>query len=183
MARNLKSCGRVELGRQPQLELPQMRIIILEDNADRRTEMAACLRDLVPQYAVEFFVDAARMQVRLSEGSLADVILIVLDHDLELIPTADGALFDPGCGRDISSWLTHQEPICPVLIHTTNSSAGQAMQDELREAGWTVGRVIPYGDTEWIWQTWRKAARDLIVTNVAPASAPARLFPSRVSTS
>lgn len=63
-----------------------MRILILEDNADRQVEMSLALRDRFPQSPIEFFSAVAPMRARLGSGGLADVAAIALDHDLEMLP-------------------------------------------------------------------------------------------------
>jgi hypothetical protein len=102
------------------------------------------------------------MLSHLQSSGLDGLRLIVLDHDLELLPAADGQLVDPGTGRDVADYLAAQAPVCPIVIHTTNAPAGVGMQTVLEEAGWTVTRVVPYGSHEWIGQTWLRAVRDAI---------------------
>ena len=139
-----------------------MQLLILEDNEDRRRQMQACLDGRFPQLAVRFHVSAGDMLEALGLINLDDVALISLDHDLELLPTDDGKLIDPGDGRDVAGYLAQQPPSCPVVIHTTNTHAGDTMQAMLDEAGWTTSRVVPYGDLEWIPQIWIRAVRNTI---------------------
>jgi CheY-like chemotaxis protein len=139
-----------------------MQIVILEDNDDRRAHMRDCLQDQFPQHELRFFVSATDMLSHLQSSGLDGLRLIVLDHDLELLPAADGQLVDPGTGRDVADYLAAQAPVCPIVIHTTNAPAGVGMQTVLEEAGWTVTRVVPYGSHEWIGQTWLRAVRDAI---------------------
>jgi CheY-like chemotaxis protein len=139
-----------------------MQIVILEDNDDRRAHMRDCLQHRLPQHEVHFFVSATDMISHLQRSGLDGLRLIVLDHDLELLPAADGKLVDPGTGRDVADYLATHAPVCPIVIHTTNAPAGVGMQTVLEEAGWSVTRVVPYGDHEWIGQTWLGAVRDAI---------------------
>ena len=44
-------------------------------------------------------------------------------------------------------------PVCPVLIHSSNTDRVYSMHNELRFAGWMVDRVGPIG-TDWIETTW-----------------------------
>lgn len=139
-----------------------MQIIILEDDDERRQHMLNCLSDRFPQYGVRFFVSATEMLDDLQQIDLNDVVLIALDHDLEMIPAEDGRLIDPGDGRDVASFLARQIPTCPIVIHTTNAPAGDSMQAALRDSGWKTLRVVPYGYHEWISQTWFRAVRKAI---------------------
>lgn len=145
-----------------------MKILILEDNQDRQAVMGRCLKDRFYQHEILFFDDAAEMR-RFLELRLDEALLIALDHDLELKPASNGQLVDPGTGREIAEFLAGQRPICPIIIHTTNSAAGDAMEFLLRDARWEVRRVHPYGDTEWIPEVWFRAVRNAIVAAARPA--------------
>ena len=94
---------------------------------------------------------------------LAEILLIGLDHDLELIPSPTGQWIDPGTGRDVANFLATKQPICPVIIQTTNSDAAAGMEMVLRGAGWQTHRVIPFNDLEWIGDDWFRTVRRLIV--------------------
>ena len=99
-----------------------MKIVVLEDNHERQAEMGRCLRDRFHQYEIVFF-DGAKEMIAYLEKSLPDVIAISLDHDLELT-LQDGKLLDRGTGREVADFLARRKPSCPVIIHTTNSAAG-----------------------------------------------------------
>jgi CheY-like chemotaxis protein len=144
-----------------------MKIVILEDNHGRRAAMEDCLRDRFHQHEVVFFGDAS-MMCKFLDQDLASVLLIDLDHDLELEPTKNGPSKDPGTGREVADFLAARQPVCPVIVHTTNSAAGDGMEFLLCEAGWSVHRVHPYGDTEWIATSWFRAVRNAIVAAALP---------------
>jgi CheY-like chemotaxis protein len=148
-----------------------MQVIVLEDNEERRTVMRDCLQDRFPQYEPQFFISATEMLSFLRRVAHTEFLLIALDHDLEMVPRDDGGLVDPGTGRDVADYLATQTPICPIVIHTTNAPAGVAMQALLEDAGWNVTRVVPYGDIDWISQTWFRAVRDAIVDSVGVTDA------------
>ena len=139
-----------------------MRIVILEDNEDRRKAMekvvAARFKDLMP----EFFVSAWDFIAHLEATGLDDVALISLDHDLEMIAEPDGSLTDPGDGVDAAEWLAARPPSAPLIVHTTNQFGGDKMMDLLESAGWRAGRVFPYGGVSWIRELWRVTVRDLL---------------------
>src|SRR5690349_17537358 len=139
-----------------------MKIVILEDNADRQAVMRHCLADRFYTFDAHFF-DDARDTIRFLEAHLPETILIALDNDLELKTGSDGRCIDPGCGRDVANFLATQPPTCPVIIHTTNSDAAVASEAALREAGWKTKRVIPFDDMAWIETDWFLAVRRAIV--------------------
>lgn len=137
-------------------------IAILEDDSDRQAAMADCLEDRFPQYPIRFFATAAEMIWHLRRN-LSDVIVIGLDHDLELVPIVGKSLLDPGSGRIVADYLASVAPVCPVVIHTTNAPAGDGMEAILQDAGWATSRVTPYGDLQWIPEVWLRAMRDAVV--------------------
>jgi hypothetical protein len=97
-----------------------------------------------------------------------EIPAISLDHDMELIPGDEGRWFDPGLGREVADYLVGQKPCFSIVIHTTNSLAGDGMEAALRDAGWTVYRVIPFDDTAWIMTAWRKAIRKAVLDSARP---------------
>jgi hypothetical protein len=140
-----------------------VRILILEDNEDRCIAMADRLGDRFGMYAVEFFITAGAMNDRIEAAPLDDVALICLDHDLERPPGADNTPVDPGTGVDVAKQLARHAPVCPVVLHTTNTHGGDTMRDALEAAGWMVLRVVPDGDLAWIDEKWFPAVRNAIV--------------------
>ena len=146
-----------------------MKIAILEDNHERQTVMEQCLRDRFHQHEIVFFDSADAMRLYL-EHNFESILLIDLDHDLELKPQRNGKVVDPGTGRQVADFLAQRAPTCSVVIHTTNSAAGDGMEFLLRDAGWTVSRVHPYGDMEWIPEVWFRAIRNAIVASAQPRS-------------
>jgi len=88
----------------------------------------------------------------------AGTALICLDHHLN---PRTGATTDPGTGLDVATFLAGFPPVCPVLIHSSNTERAYSMHNELRFAGWVVDRVGPLG-THWIETTWLRRARQLL---------------------
>jgi hypothetical protein len=101
--------------------------------------------------------------IRFLEAHLAECIAIALDHDLELKPGADNRCIDPGTGRQVADYLASNRPICPVIIHTSNSDAAVGMQLVLKDAHWKTRRVLPFEDLAWIVDDWFPAMRRAIV--------------------
>src|SRR5439155_8920756 len=103
------------------------KIAILEDNEERKAAMLHCLEDKFYQFEKRFFDGPAEM-LEFLKLYLPETIAISLDHDLELIPSPGGKMFDPGSGREVADFLAQQLPTCPVIIHTSNSSAAAGME-------------------------------------------------------
>jgi hypothetical protein len=129
------------------------KIVILDDEPDRIREMTGCLLRCAPDCPVVTFDNAPDM-IRWLAEHLEEARLICLDHDLGPNRVRHGEVFDPGTGRDVADYLASRKPICPVLIHTTNSLAAPGMELVLDDAGWEHSRDIPYDDLEWIRAAW-----------------------------
>jgi hypothetical protein len=138
-----------------------MTIAILEDSLDRQAEMRRCLQERLGECDVFVSPTAKEMMAYLT-NNLARVHVISLDHDLELIPQPDGKLLDGGTGREVADYLALQKPTCPVIVHTSNSVAGDGMEFVLRDARWDTHRVYPWGGLEWIASRWIGTLRTAI---------------------
>jgi hypothetical protein len=136
-------------------------IVILEDNIDRQQVMRECLSHLDPEMVTHFFVTAADAICWL-KLHLKETVLIGLDHDLEFLEAEGHVMIDPGTGRDVADFLATQKPVCPVIINTTNIPAGIGMEMTLKEAGWKTERLVPYGDMEWIPESWLPTVQRLL---------------------
>lgn len=150
---------------QPSNSRKAIRILILEDDAERRQVMSDCLADRFAQYGVAFFETAPAMIKYVNECDPDTLLLISLDHDLECV---DGG--DPGTGRDVADCLAARSPTCPVIIHSTNAPAAVGMQTVLDDSGWETVRVAPYDSVRWIGETWFQSARNAIVDDVGRRS-------------
>jgi CheY-like chemotaxis protein len=125
-------------------------IAILEDDERRVHEMRRCLESTA--VALRFFANAPEMLAWLRDH-LKGVALISLDHDLP-VQRCDTRVNDCGTGRDVVDYLTSQEPVCPVLVHSSNASAASGMLYALKGAGWTTKQVYPHDDLCWIADDW-----------------------------
>ena len=139
-----------------------LNIVILEDNKDRQDVMAKCLADRFYQYERRFFQTSSEA-IRFLDQHLPETIVIALDHDLDLQEGQHGLCVDGGTGREVADFLATKSPVCPVVIHSTNSAAVQGMESVLHEARWETKRVIPWGDVEWIPSQWFRAIRQAIL--------------------
>jgi hypothetical protein len=136
-------------------------ITILEDKADRLEAMVEVLRELFPGVTVHS-VDSVYDLSGILHAGIEDCKLICLDHDLGPTRMINGAIADPGDGRDAARLLAQFAPCCPVIVHSTNSAGALSMRETLRSAGWRVEQVVPYGDLEWIEQTWRPVVMKVV---------------------
>jgi hypothetical protein len=101
-------------------------IAILEDNAERREAMERLLAMHFPGHARQYFT-SSRVMVEWLRINLSGVILISLDHDLELLPGENGG--NGGLrNREVADLLATQSARCPVLIHSTNYPAAVGME-------------------------------------------------------
>jgi ADP-ribosylglycohydrolase len=132
-------------------------ILILEDSDDRIAGFKKTVAELGEPYDLKIWHDAPSMMAE-CEQFFPKAALISLDHDLNPQP---GAVTDPGTGLDVAQFLADFLPVCPVLIHTSNTDRAYSMQNELRFANWMVNRVGPLG-TDWIETTWTKRVRELL---------------------
>jgi hypothetical protein len=127
---------------------------LLEDDERRVEAMRAVLAAHWPDLRLIVFDDAPAMISWMASG-LAETRVILLDHDLgPSRPSGRGERFDPGDGRDVTRALACHAPQCPVLIHSTNSTAVPQMRTHLEDAGWLVRRVVPFSDLEWVEASW-----------------------------
>jgi ADP-ribosylglycohydrolase len=132
-------------------------ILILEDNEDRIAAFQETIATLGSDFEVRIWRDAPSM-IAECEHFFPEAALISLDHDLNPLP---GVTIDPGTGVDVARFLGDFVPVCPVLIHSSNTDCAWSMHNELRFAGWTVDRVGPLGQ-EWIQTSWLRRVRELI---------------------
>jgi hypothetical protein len=139
-----------------------MKIVVLEDNADRVAVMRACIADRFSTFETRFF-DDARDTIRYLDSHLSETLVVALDNDLEIKTGPDGRCVDAGEGRQVAEFLATKQPSCPIIIHTTNSNAAVAMEETLRSAGWKVRRVVPFDGMTWIESDWFFAVRRAIV--------------------
>ena len=116
-----------------------MRTFILEDNRDRRMAMIGRLAERFPFLDVSFSDASQQMIDFMKSEKLEDVVMISLDHDLELLPGPEGNWVHPGTGLEVASWLSElPEPLCPVVVHTTNSRGGHQMMRLLEKSHWVA---------------------------------------------
>jgi ADP-ribosylglycohydrolase len=135
-------------------------ILVLEDNDERIADFNKAVHQLGNGYELKVWRDAHSMQVE-CEAFFNTTALISLDHDLNAAPGSTG---DPGTGLDVARFLGDFLPVCPVLLHSSNTDRVYSMHNELRFAGWTVDRAGPLGNG-WIGTSWLRRVRELLAAH------------------
>ncbi len=132
-------------------------ILVLEDNDERIEAFQNAVAALGDGFGLRVWRDAPSMMTE-CEQFFPSAALISLDHDLNPAP---GATADPGDGLEVARFLGDFMPVCPALIHSSNTDAAWSMHNELRFAGWMVDRVGPLGNG-WIKDAWFPRAQTLL---------------------
>ncbi len=145
-------------------------VLILEDNDDRIAAFRKAIAGVGRGFEVKVWRDAHAMTAE-CEAFFPTAVLISLGNDLKPIP---GPKADPGTGMDVARFLADFMPVCPVLIHSSNTDRVYSMDSELRFAQWIVNLVVPAG-TDWVETLWLPSAKRLLVehANTWKAKLPA----------
>ena len=145
-------------------------ILILEDNDERIAAFEKAVASLGGDFDLKIWLDAHSMIAECADF-FPSASLICLDHDLNPQP---GISTDPGTGLDVARFLGDFLPVCPVLIHSSNTDRVYSMLNELRFSHWMVDRVGPLGN-DWIETTWLRRVRELVAEdrNTWKANLPA----------
>jgi len=145
-----------------------MRILILEDNTDRRVAMTDCLGERLSMFPLHITDDPDEFVEHLRQSS-AEILAISLDHDLHERPDQSTTL----TGMQVVDYLVTIPASFPVLMHTSNRHDGETMRSRLTESGWRVEWVIPFDGTTWIATDWYRALKRAIRAS-APRQLPCR---------
>ncbi len=159
-----------------------MRLMILEDNAERRTAMLEHVADCLPMFAVAFYESSVAMIKALQRNGLQDVSLVSLDNDLEPLGDEDGNPIDAGDGVSVARFLADLVSDSdgsgirrvPVVVHSSNESAALQMMESLLKSGWDAIRIVPFDAERWIGEMWIRAVRRKIVSAVTERTTSAR---------
>ncbi len=150
-----------------------MRILILEDNAERRTAMLEHITDSLPMFGVSFFETSDSIIKALNTVDAQEIALISLDNDLDPI-IVNGQAVDAGDGVAVARFLVDRPNnrsgdtphTAPVIIHTTNECVAYEMQELFKAANRQFHRVVPYDAELWISEVWIKKVRSVIIGGV-----------------
>lgn len=129
-------------------------LLILDDDRNRLRAFDAVVPRLGKDWMIRAWRDAPTMAVDV-DPLLAEAQLISLDHDLYKDSPSDP---DPGSGRMIANLLSKRDPVCPVILHSTNTDAAWGMFNELTSAKWNVELVHHLNQSSWIEDLWLPVA-------------------------
>jgi len=132
--------------------------LVLDDDRERIRGFTAVLERLGCDWALRAWRDAQSMIAEI-EPVLGSAQLISLDHDLYRESPSEP---DPGSGRLVADFLSRRAPVCPVIVHSTNTNAAWGMFNELTAAGWQVELVHHLDQPGWIEHAWLPVARRLV---------------------
>ena len=136
-------------------------LLILDDNLNRLANFEGIV-DEVDEWVMRSWVDAPSMIAELDQH-LGKTMLISLDHDLYRQSEDDP---DPGSGRDVAESLSVRTPVCPVIVHSTNSDAAWEMFNSLSGGAWQVELVHHLDQRDWIRELWLPVALRLTETSM-----------------
>jgi ADP-ribosylglycohydrolase len=139
-------------------------ILILEDNDERIASFRKAVATLGPDFALKVWCDAPSMCAE-CESHFPTAALISLSYGDDPRPWETGL--------DAARFLAQARPVCPAIIHSTDTDHACSMENELRFADWIVERLIPTGKN-WIETVWLQKAVQLVegCSNTWPARLP-----------
>ena len=134
------------------------RLLVLDDDRGRLRGFEEILSRLGADWVIHSWRNAPSMIAQV-DALLAEAHLISLDHDLYRDAEADP---DPGTGRMIADLLAGRDPVCPVIVHSTNTDAAWGMSNALASGRWTVELVHHTNQVAWIEELWLPVAERLV---------------------
>jgi hypothetical protein len=129
-------------------------VVILEASPNRLAPMRDALASRSSDIEIRSFDNVWAMRKELLP-LLAQACLISLDCNL-----SNSSTKNPGNGMDAVQILNRQEPVCPVIVHTSLAEDGRAMEQALRGGGWHVEQVV-FNRREAL-ADWIAAAEELV---------------------
>ncbi len=115
-------------------------LVLLEDTPGRVRVVEAWLGGRDDVELVHYA--RARELIAWLEEHLSEAALISLDYHL------GGAGPGAGSGFDVALWLGRQTPTCPVIVHTSDTTAATYVCDALVTGGWTTV-ASPFASDTW----------------------------------
>jgi hypothetical protein len=152
------------------------RLLLLDDDRERLRGFDRIASRLGEAWSLRTWRTAPAMLSDL-EAELPGARLISLDHDLYRDAESDP---DPGSGRMIADFLAQRSPVCPVIVHSTNTDAAWGMFNALAGAGWKVELVHHTNQPAWIEELWLPVAVKLFSDPPTAPSPPPQTPPPRV---
>ena len=140
------------------IAVPMRRLLlILDDDRVRLRGFSEIAPRLGQEWVIRSWRDAPSMIAEI-DSLLGEAQLISLDHDLYKDSPTDP---DPGSGRVIADLLSKRNPVCPVIVHSTNTDAAWGMFNALTSGNWKVELVHHLNQTAWIEDMWLPVAAKL----------------------
>ena len=133
-------------------------LLILDDDQARLRGFDEIVPRLGSDWAIRAWRNAPSMMAEI-DALLGEAQLISLDHDLYKDSPSDP---DPGSGRMIADHLAKRDPVCPVIVHSTNTDAAWGMFNELTSGEWKVELVHHTNQPAWIEELWLPVAASLV---------------------
>ncbi len=126
-------------------------ILILEDSPERRNAFELAIATIAVLELQPIFWDSAPKMIDDLSSYLGDTAVISLDYDL--VPHSKSET--PGNGLDVCRHLETIDPVCPILLHTSNETAVWPMLTSLGRNNWPTQwvRHEPVGEL-WIGRKW-----------------------------
>lgn len=136
-------------------------LLILDDDRTRLRGFDEIVPRLGKEWVIRAWRDAPSMIAEI-DSLLSEAQLISLDHDLYKDSPSDP---DPGTGRMIADLLSRRDPVCPVIVHSTNTDAAWGMFNELTSGNWKVELVHHTNQPTWIAELWLPVAAELLLAD------------------
>jgi ADP-ribosylglycohydrolase len=133
-------------------------ILILEDNDERISDFVKAVQQLGDDYELKFWRDAHSM-CRECATFFPTTALISLNDDVN---PATGNTRHSSKGAHVAKFLADFLPVCPVLLHSSNTNLLYSTYNEFRFSGWTVERLGSLG-VDWIPKSWLPKARQILL--------------------
>jgi hypothetical protein len=143
-------------------------LLILDDDRIRLRGFDEIVPRLGSEWLHRAWRDAPSMIAEI-DSLLGQAQLISLDHDLYKDAPSDP---DPGTGRMIADLLAKRKPVCPVIVHSTNTEAAWGMFNELASGKWQVELVHHLNQTSWIEDLWLPVAKKFALVDRRAAQSP-----------
>jgi hypothetical protein len=136
-------------------------LLILDDDRTRLRGFDEIVPRLGKEWIIKAWRDAPSMIAEI-DSLLGEAQLISLDHDLYKDSPSDP---DPGSGRMIADLLSKRDPVCPVIVHSTNTDAAWGMRNELASGDRKVELVHHMNQPAWIAELWFPVAAKLVLSD------------------
>jgi CheY-like chemotaxis protein len=95
--------------------MKRFRVLMLEDEQSRVERFSQVLASLNSNLELTIW-DTAPAMITEAPAFFPETVFISLDHDLYPEDVSE-----PGDGLDVANFLSRQDPVCPVIVHTSNS--------------------------------------------------------------